>query len=270
MKKICAIHDLTGFGRCGLSIAIPIISGMKHQICPLPTSILSTHPMFPNYFIEDLTSSMTDYINHWNELNIPFDAIYSGYLANENQIDIIYEFIKTSKKNHNSYVIIDPVMGDHGKPYKLTTETFVSKIKKLVQEADIICPNITEANFLLDKEIKNQYTITELEELCQNLHNKYNTDVIITGATISSEFSVNSLYTNGNFTFDKYTPFDKSYPGTGDVFASILTGYIMNDIELSDSFIETGKICYEIIQDTYNKKTPIREGVMFEKFISDL
>lgn len=269
MKKICAVHDLTGFGRCGLSVAIPVISAMGHQACPLPTSILSTHPMFQNYFMKN-SEYIQEYVNHLKEVDIKFDCLYSGYLAKEEQIDIVKEFAIYLKEKHGTYLLIDPVMGDYGKAYKITSSETIKKMKEFVKCADLITPNITETAFLLDEKPKETYTDLELKEMLEKLHDIYGTKIIITGISIDEKYSVNYLYTENKIIRYEYEVVKASYPGTGDVFASILAGYLMKGFSLEKSFVETGKKCLEIIKYTYEQNTDHKEGVLFEKYLKSL
>ena len=143
-KKIAVINDMSGYGRCSLTVAIPILSAMGTQCCPVPTAILSNHTEFPVYFFDDYTDKMRDYIGKWKELGLEFDAISSGFLGSAEQIAIVLDFVESFGNDHTR-IIIDPVMGDHGKLYATYTEEMCEEMKQLVSYADIVTPNMTEA-----------------------------------------------------------------------------------------------------------------------------
>ena len=152
IKKVAAIHDLSGFGRSSLTNIIPILSTMGIQVCPLPTAILSTHTGgFTDFSFIDLTDNMEKMMDHWSKLDLEFDCIYSGFLGSHKQIDIVSRFI--DRFGHkNNLVVIDPVLGDSGELYSTMGCEMVEEMKKLITKADIITPNFTEVCLLLDKE----------------------------------------------------------------------------------------------------------------------
>lgn len=150
-KKIAAINDYSGFGRCSIAVELPIISALKVQCCPVPTSILSNHTGFESFFFKDFTDSMQEYINEWKKLDLHFDGICTGFLGSHRQIAIVEGFFESFKTNDNK-IIIDPVMGDYGKIYPTYTKETCQEMKKLIKYADIITPNLTEACILTDEE----------------------------------------------------------------------------------------------------------------------
>ena len=141
VPRLAMINDIAGFGRCSTTVSLPVISVMKVQVCPVPTSVLSNHLGFPLCHFDDYTSHMRDYIKIWKELGLTFDGLYCGFLGNEEQIDIVREFVEMFRP---PLFLLDPVMGDHGRAYSSITETHVQKMKELLPLADIITPNITE------------------------------------------------------------------------------------------------------------------------------
>ena len=146
-KKIAMVNDLSGYGRCSLTVAIPILSAMKVQCCPIPTSILSNHTGFPVYFFDDYTEKMGEFIHKWKELELTFDGIVSGFLGSEAQIEIVMDVIRQFGQE-DTKVIIDPIMGDHGETYATYTPAMCSHMKELVSMGDIVTPNLTEACIL--------------------------------------------------------------------------------------------------------------------------
>ena len=148
-KKIALINDFTGFGRCSIAVELPIISTLKVQCCPLPTSIFSNHTGFDSYFFDDYTDRMERYVEEWKKLDLSFNGICSGFLGSARQISIVKDFIKEFKTD-DTIVVVDPVMGDYGKIYSTYTDEMCGLMKELVAGADIITPNITESCILTD------------------------------------------------------------------------------------------------------------------------
>lgn len=179
-KKIAVINDLTGFGRCALTVAIPVISVMGLACCPVPTSILSNHTAFPSCFIDDYTEKMEPYINEWKKLGLVFDGIYSGFLGSREQIAIVKRFFQSFRKA-DTQIIIDPVMGDNGKPYRTYTVDMCQAMKELVCYGSIVTPNVTEACILTDTPYKEQWSEAQLEALARKLVLMGPKKVVITG-----------------------------------------------------------------------------------------
>src|SRR6056297_1831656 len=169
IPRIAAVHDISGFGRASLTVIIPILSNMGFQVCPVPTAVLSTHTGgFKDFQFIDLTPQLQAYIDHWKSLNLKFDAIYSGFLGSEEQIDIVRGIFKDFKRE-DQLKVIDPVMGDDGKRYQTVTDGMVKGMRQLISEADIITPNITEASFLLERKIPTTITDEEIKAWLKEL-----------------------------------------------------------------------------------------------------
>ena len=169
-KKIAMINDLSGYGRCSLTVAIPIISAMKVQCCPIPTSILSNHTGFPVYFFDDYTGRMPGYIEKWKELDLSFDGIVSGFLGSEDQIGIVMDMIRDFG-HEDTKIIIDPIMGDHGETYATYTQVMCRRMKALVSMGSIVTPNLTEACILTDRPYRKKgWTREGLKEMAWDLN----------------------------------------------------------------------------------------------------
>ena len=182
VPRLAMINDIAGFGRCSTTVSLPVISVMKVQVCPVPTSVLSNHLGFPLCHFDDYTSHMRDYIKVWGELGLTFDGLYCGFLGNEEQIDIVREFVEMFQP---PLFLLDPVMGDHGRTYSSITETHVQKMKELLPLADIITPNITESCLLTGTPWKDgEWTLQELSGLCERL-----ADICQTASITSDEAS---------------------------------------------------------------------------------
>ena len=213
VPRLAMINDIAGFGRCSTTVSLPVISVMKVQVCPVPTSVLSNHLGFPLCHFDDYTSHMRDYIKVWNELGLTFDGLYCGFLGNEEQIDIVREFVKMFRP---PLFLLDPVMGDHGRAYSSITETHVQKMKELLPLADIITPNITEACLLTGTPWKDgEWTMQELSGLCERLaslclKDSVSASIVITGIR-QGDFLVNFLWDDGVYT-TVVQPYCRSLP----------------------------------------------------------
>ena len=234
IKKVAAIHDLSGFGRASLTTVIPILSTMGIQVCPVPTAILSTHTSnFTGYSFIDLTDYMEEHIAHWKKLNLEFDCIYSGFLGSPRQIKIVSDFVDHFGHKDN-LVVVDPVMGDNGHLYGTMGEEMIVEMRKLVSKADIITPNFTEAAFLLGEKYKETTTEEEVKDWLVRISEMGPKIVIITSVPDEkiNEFEKNMSVIAYNREDDvfwkvscKYIPV--SYPGTGDAYTSVLIGSLL-------------------------------------------
>lgn len=269
MKKVAAINDLSGVGRCSLTVAIPILSCLKMQCCPFPTAILSSQTGYPEYTFLDLTNHMSDYSKVWRNLGLNFDCIYSGFLGSENQIDIVCDFIH---KNSNAFIVVDPVMGDGGVIYPVFNENMCIKIKELVKLSNLTTPNLTEACLLTNRDYPvEEFSKNELIDIAKEVSSLGPSKVVITGI-IKGENILNLGYDRDLdrffFTSVKYNDF--SYSGTGDIFTSILCGLLNKGYDLEFSTKEATEFIYKSINYTSNFNTDVNDGVMFEQFLNDL
>ena len=237
MKKIAAIQDLSGYGRASLTVAIPILSYMGYQVCPLPTAILSAHSEYEGFRSLDLTDFMEEFIAHWRELHLSFDAIYSGYLASEKQMEIVNRFFDEFKTDTN-FILVDPVLGDHGSLYPNISPGMVDGMRKLCSKAKIITPNLTEAAFLLGEDPAQPIDTAKAIQWGKALAELGPEQVLITSAPAEDPRKVSTLAYNRldqrtwRVAYD-YIP--ASYPGTGDAFASVITGCVLNGSSLPEA-----------------------------------
>ena len=193
-----AVHDLSGMGRVSLMAVIPILSSMGLQVCPLPTAILSNHTQYPVYSFLDLTDEMKRIIEKWEELDMRFDAFYSGYLGSPKQAQIVEDFIRRFRRP-TDLVVVDPVMGDNGSLYKGITEDMVTEMKKLICLADIITPNMTELFRLLDMPYQECMTDAELKAALKALSDKGPSIVIVTSVPVKDDPHSTSVYAYNRF-----------------------------------------------------------------------
>lgn len=272
VPRLAMINDIAGFGRCSTTVSLPVISVMKVQVCPVPTSVLSNHLGFPLCHFDDYTSHMRDYIKVWNELGLTFDGLYCGFLGNEEQIDIVREFVEMFRP---PLFLLDPVMGDHGRAYSSITETHVQKMKKLLPLADIITPNITEACLLTGTPWKDgEWTMQELSGLCEwlaslCLKDSVGASIVITGIR-QGDSLVNFLWDDGVYTTVATPIAGASRPGTGDIFASILAADAVRGETLLSSVQKAANFVGLCIAGSEKAGTPVQEGVVFEKYLAAL
>lgn len=272
VPRLAMINDIAGFGRCSTTVSLPVISIMKVQVCPVPTSVLSNHLGFPLCHFDDYTSHMRDYIKVWSELGLTFDGLYCGFLGNEEQIDIVREFVEMFRP---PLFLLDPVMGDHGRSYSSITETHVQKMKELLPLADIITPNITEACLLTGTPWKvGEWTMQELSGLCEKLaslclKDSVSASIVITGIR-QRDSLVNFLWDDGVYTTVASPIAGASRPGTGDIFASILAADAVRGETLLTSVQKAANFVGLCIAGSEKAGTPVQEGVVFEKYLAAL
>jgi len=269
-KRIAAVHDLSGFGRASLTIVSPVLSAMGIQVCPLPTALLSTHTGgFENYHFVDLTEHLQPIIDHWKAENIRFDGIYSGFLGSCRQVEILSGFI--SDFHHSQQLtVVDPVMGDQGVLYGPYTQDMVEAMKELVNKADIITPNFTEAAFLLGEDPKaSDLDNSSCKDWLRRLSSMGPRKVIITSVASQRE-DKHALVLAYDRDFDQYWKTETewlpaSYPGTGDMFASVITGSLLQGDGLPVAMDRAVGFILQAIRYTYSQGLPEREGVLLEK-----
>ncbi|EGO64898.1 pyridoxamine kinase [Acetonema longum] len=270
MPRIAAVHDLSCFGRCSLTVIIPTLSCMGIQVCPLPTAILSTHlGGFKNVAFADLTDHMGDSFRHWKMENISFDCIYSGFLASERQIDVVADFIDVFSKNR-PMVLVDPVMGDKGKLYSVYTPRMQEHMRKLIQKADVITPNYTEACFLLEKPYEEDIAEpAALQDWLISLADLGPDKIVMTGIPQQEKLlNMGFERSTGRFWQVASPRIPVSYPGTGDIFASVLAGALLQQSSLSDAIQKAAGFVEQAIRITFAAGAPVREGVLLERALA--
>ena len=271
-KRVAAIHDISGFGKCSLTVALPILSAAGIETSALPTAILSTHTGgISGYTYRDLTEDMRPIMQHWKSLDIQFDAIYTGYLGTFEKLDIVKEFIDTFRRDDN-LILVDPVMGDNGELYTSFTRKFAAGMRSLCQKADIIVPNLTEAALLLDEPYRpGPYTHAYIESLLRKLSELGPKQVVLTGVFFKDDELGAATYDRTtdaiDYVFTRKVP--GYYHGTGDVFASALLAALLNDFTLIGSAAIAVHFTAESIRRTYEAETDYRFGVNFEQSFPD-
>ena len=268
-KKTAVINDLSGFGRCSLAVSIPILSAMRMQCCPLPTSIFSNHTGFPSHFMTDFTDNMEPYFAEWKKLDLQFDGISSGFLGSADQIEIVQKFVKEFR-TEKTIVLIDPVMGDYGKAYPTYTEEMCQRMKELVSYADILTPNVTEACILTDTPYQETWKQEQLVQMAEQLQEQGPEKVVITGIVCGSYLGNLCCEKGGGARMLRTKKIGKERSGTGDVFASILLGDAVNGVPLIDSVKKASNFIKACIKRSVELDIPTTDGVCFEELLDQL
>ena len=270
--RIAAIHDLSGFGRCSLAVIIPVLSAMGMQVCAVPTAVLSSHTGgLGEVAMRDLTDYLPDALAHYLRLGLEFECIYSGFLGSQSQIDHCLAFFKSYP---DALAVVDPVMGDHGKAYRTVTPDMRSRMHELVRVADVITPNLTETCMLLGDEYRHEpMTRTQAKSMLTRLAAIGPKQIVITGVELASgEKLANVGYDVERSAFwcvpCDYVP--ASYPGTGDLFAALLTGALLSGDSLPLAINRAARFVSMAIKTTFGYGTDPRHGVMLEKLMPEI
>lgn len=266
-KKIAAINDLTGFGRCALSVSLPVISHMKLQCCPVPTSILSNHVGYSEYFFDDYTEKLEAYLGMWKKLNLEFDGIMSGFLGSREQIGIVEGFVREFRRAE-TIVVIDPVMGDHGKIAETYTEEMCHEMRKLVSLADIITPNLTEACKLTDTPYRDRgWKRTELFYMAEKLRKMGPEKIVITGIP-QGQFIANYMYQEDQepMVFRTHRVGTERC-GTGDLFAAVIAADAVNGVPFPQSVRKASLFVKKCMVKSMEMGIDRKNGVCFEELL---
>lgn len=268
--RVAAIHDMSGFGRCSLTVAIPILSAMGVQCCPLPTAFLSTHTGgFEGFTFLDMTGEMPKVAAHWKSLGLDFQAIYSGFLGSERQIGMVEDFIRDFR-TPGTIAVVDPVMGDHGKVYQTYTPAMCAGTAHLAEQADVITPNLTEAALLLGVPYEALPSGGDgCREIVERLSLGGRRSVVLTGASTAPELTGAMCYDAGTGRTEAVQTrrVPRVFYGTGDVFTSVLTGALVKGKSLTDAAGEAVEFVRACAERTARIQLPLREGVDFEPLL---
>ncbi len=266
MKRIITVQDISCVGKCSLTVALPVISAMGVEACVLPTAVLSTHTAFKGFTFRDLTGDITAITKHWQQEKIGFDAIYTGYLGSLEQINLMHQLIKDFGGG-STRVIVDPCMADNGSLYSGFTPDFAKAMAGLCAQADVIVPNLTEASFLLGQPyIASGYTKEYIEELVQKLAGLGARRVVLKGVSFDEKkigiASYDSDSQKTTWYFHEKMP--QNFHGTGDIFASVLTGALVRGFRLDKACRLAADFVVEAIKATLCHKDYNWYGVDFE------
>ena len=278
MKKVAVINDLSGFGKCSLTAAIPIISSLKVQCCPLVTGIYSNQTDYSSFYCRDFTDDMMPYIEQWKKLDAHFDAILTGFISNSRQGKIISDMIDNFRSDE-TVVIVDPVMADNGEIYKCYDKESALAIKALVQKADIVTPNLTELCILCQKqydeisELDSTRLFEEIFKMSESISVNSSKTIITTGIHISENEIANAVYENGKFEIIHSPKYTGSFSGTGDIFSSFIAAQTVNKVPVITAVKQAADFISEAVNETIkdtNGNYNCADGIHFEKILYKL
>ena len=270
--RVAAIHDLSGFGRCSLTIVMPALSAMGVQCCPLPTAYLSTHTggFTGNTFL-DLTDQMAPVTAHWQQLGLAFDAVYTGFMGSARQIGLAAAFLDAFCGKGRALAVVDPVMGDHGRAYRTYTPQMCRAMGELADRADVIVPNATEAALLLGVDWE-QIRLDRAED-CRRWARALSLDgrrsVVLTGTALAPDAAGAVCYDRDTDSAElvsaPLTPGE--FHGTGDLFASVLAGALVRGMSLVQGAQLAADFTSQCAARTGAQDLPRREGIDFEPLL---
>lgn len=277
-KKIAVINDLSGFGRCSLTAAISVLSVMGVQACPLPTAILTAQTGYPSYYCDDYTDKMEHFRLEWAKMDRHFDGIYTGYAAGSRQILEIFRFLDTFKEP-DTFLLVDPVMGDDGKTFSIYSPSFLEQMKKLASMADIITPNLTELCLLTDTDYRELSALKDpsklmkaIQALGQTFCRKGPEKIVVTGIHFQDNTGTNQM---GNLYIDSdgsslfsFPYIGGSYSGTGDLFASCMAAGIARGDSVPSIIKMAGEFLEFALQDSVSEQIPRNDGINYEQYLS--
>ncbi len=279
-KKAVLINDLSGLGKCSLTASIAVLSIMGVQPCPMPTAVFTNQTGYPSFYCDDFSDKLSNYITQWKSLGFEPDGIYTGFLSNEKQVDFILEFIKEFKKP-DTLIMVDPVMGDNGRKYRLFTDALAEKMKKLVSKAHIITPNLTECCILCDcdydkitSNVENFNYLETIKALGNKLIELYDVKAAVITGIIQNIKGIsqvcNMAVTRKDIFTIKSPMIGKSYSGTGDLFASVVFAGLLRGEDLNTTISKAVSFIEASLKDTLNVVTDRNDGIEFEKHLSML
>lgn len=272
MKRILTIQDISCVGKCSLTVALPIISSFGVETAVLPTAVLSTHTQFSNFTFRDLTDDIEPIYNHWKNENISFDSIYTGYLGSLRQIDLVSDIFDNFKSASN-FIVVDPAMADNGVLYKGFDKNFATTMAKLCAKADVIVPNLTEASFMLDMPcVLDGYDEKYIKNILIKLTDLGAKTAILTGISLENGKLGAYGYDSVNNKFFEYyrDRLPVSFHGTGDIFASALTGALSIGKNLEKATQIAVDFTWESIYNTMQNPKHVNYGVEFESVFPSL
>lgn len=281
MKKIALINDLSGFGKCSLSAAISVVSVMGIQAVALPTAILSAQTGFPSFYCDDYTDKMDFFTDEWKKMNVQFDGIHSGYLADANQIRKVFHFLDTFQTKRTIY-LVDPVLGDNGKHIKAFSKELLDGMRQLCTRASITTPNLTELCLLTKSDYttltafaKDDDYLARVSEVARTLLRTMpkNASVLITGIIRHSKdgsFMGNMAVTATNSFYHETPYLPQSFSGTGDLLAAVICAALVNGLRIEEAEKKASGFLQPAIKDAVAEHIESNHGIHFEKYLGIL
>lgn len=272
MKKIATIQDISCFGKCSLTVALPIISAMGVETAVIPTAVLSTHTGgFTGYTFRDLTEDIPKIAEHWKRIGLDFSGIYTGYLGSKEQISMVSNFFEKFGTEDN-FIVVDPAMADHGKLYAGFDDDFVSAMAGLCAKADYIIPNMTEASLLLGIPYIERHDMEYAEKILVELAGLGCRVPILTGVVSGGGKEGAAAYDSisGQFYYSFRDHIDCCCHGTGDIFASAFTGAVVLGKSLQQALDISVNYTADCIEKTFPEREEMWYGSAFELCIDKL
>lgn len=269
-KKAAVINDLSCFGRCSLTVTLPILSAMGIQCCPVPTAIFTNHTGYPSYAWTDYTEHLDDFICEWKKLGLCFNAIATGFLGSARQLDFVRRFLEAFK-DENTLVAVDPVMGDDGKLYATYDTELAAAMRHLLDVADILTPNLTEACVLAGIPYNPHPSDAELSSLCEQLAARHTSKVVISGIERGGDL-LNVVYERGQQSpvFLSERKIGRERSGTGDVFFSVILGGAINGLPFVESVRRASAFVARAAAKTEELGIYEEDGLAFEELLGEL
>ncbi len=272
IPRVAAVHDLCGYGKCSLGVAIPVLSAAGCDVCPVPTGLFSSHTAFPGWYMHDTTDILRDYLAAWRGIDVDIDAIYSGFLGAPEQVDIIRSLYETYP---NALRVVDPVMADHGKVYPTYTPELCDAMAELACGADVLTPNLTEAAIILGEPIGEEWGGTDIPDeeahrLVRALLDKGAKHVVLKGVKRAGESVVRNFVGSQGATdivevSNEYLPY--LLHGTGDVYASCLLAALMAGRTLEEAVAFAGDFVHDAMIVSAEQPHFQERGVSFEPLL---
>lgn len=282
MKRIAAVNDLSGFGRCSLTVSIPILSAMGCQVCPVPTAVLSAHTGYPNPLVRDFTDNMEGFLAHWESLGLTFDCVYTGYLGNQRQADILAPFLQLQKER-GALRLVDPAMADNGRMYSSCSAELVPAMARLVSLASVATPNLTELCLLTGESYDDVMAEPagadrrwRVEQMARCLLASGCESVVVTGVVQGDRIEncvLPSAMAFAEWVDEEWADnrrIEKHFAGTGDVFASVLCGWWMKGCSLFDAACRATTFVCKTTAATAQWQENGQDGIAFEPYLFEL
>ena len=275
IPRVAAVHDLCGYGKCSLGVAIPVLSAAGCDVCPVPTGLFSSHTAFPGWYMHDTTDILQDYLAAWSGIDVQIDAVYSGFLGAPEQVDIIRSLYQTYP---DAIKFVDPVMADHGKVYPTYTSELCNAMADLAKDADVLTPNLTEAAIILGEPIGDEWggvdiPDAEAERIVRALLEKGAKNVVLKGIQREGENVIRN-FVGGINTPDiievenEYVPY--MLHGTGDVYASCVLAGLMAGRSLVESVAFAGNFVHDAMIVSAKQPNFMDRGVSFEPLLGKI
>lgn len=267
-KRIVLINDVTGLSRCSVASQLPIISVMGIETCFVPTAILSVNTYHKDYFFDDYTDKMDSYVETYKKMKIEFDGICSGFLGSAKQIEKVKEFFEYFKSDDN-FILVDPVMGDHGKLYPTYNQMMQEKMRELMPYATIVTPNLTELCALINEEYHETHDINELKRMCKLLSEMGPEYIVVTGISVNDKI-LNFVYDHGEIAIIYVDRIGEDRSGTGDVISAVIAGRYLKGDSFLDAVDKAAKFASKCIKHSLDINAHPHLGLCFEPLLKEL